>query len=342
MSAEQNSLFFLGCERSGTTFVMQTLCRHYDVAPGNEPGWVVQAYRVWKKEQPKTEAEQRRFLRDVFSYWYFATKANYHNVIFREEDFIQSGGLDYRRFVREVFQSMARQLGKKYILNKTCMYCEAMSEVDEVFDRPRIVYIVRDGRDVALSLFEVKGWGAKTIYGAAKFWRRRVDAFDHYLEKSHAGCRVLKLRYEDLVENPAEKFEEMTRFYDIFDPTTHSRLVADLQMKQGNTFKWKHRLLPAQVRLFERCAGEALVRNGYELQMSEQAGIPIPSPMARWFDFKEWWASHIRCDAFYYKSIRVVHRVFGHFPELTRKLYRTRLFRQFFNWNKVSARFKKR
>ena len=53
-------LFFLGSERSGTTFVQETLNKFYDVSQGNETQWVVENWakaRSSRQSQCRVEAD---------------------------------------------------------------------------------------------------------------------------------------------------------------------------------------------------------------------------------------------------------------------------------------------
>ena len=336
-AAESCVLFFLGCERSGTTFVLETFMAHYDVAPGNESPWVVRGLCATRARPPTTRRQQKRFLRSIFSDWYFANQANYHQVYFEPDQFLQNGRFDYRQFVEDVFRHIARSKGRRWVMNKTCRFIVHMDAVDEVFNRPRIVYIVRDGRDVGLSLLQVKAWGPRTVYGAARHWRDQVEAFRSYAER-HLEGRLLTIRYEELISHPAETFEQIARFYGIFDPARHARLCAALDVKPANQEKWRTSFTPAQLRLFERVAGDALRAHGYLLGASEEPLPPLPPVVDMWLRIVDAVASRLAPDPLRLRALRVVNRVIGQYPAWQQRFFRSQIFSRYFNWNQVLAR----
>ena len=73
-----------------------------------------------------------------------------------------------------------------------------MRRIAPVLPEARFVHVIRDGRDVALSMMDVP-WGPATVAEAAEMWvrdirraRRQAKRLGHYME----------LRYEDLVGEP--------------------------------------------------------------------------------------------------------------------------------------------
>jgi hypothetical protein len=334
-------LFFLGCERSGTTLVQETFTAHYDVASGNESQWVVRHWPRVRDGQVTTREQQRRFLKAVFSDWYFANQANYHHTYFNYEDFLQDGPFDYRRFVDDVFRHIAHAKAKRWVINKTCDFIVNMRAVDEIFDRPKIVYVIRDGRDVALSLLEVKAWGPRSVYGAARRWRDRVETFRAYAE-ANLDSRILTIRYEDLLERPAEVFEDIARFYGIYDERCHASLTESLSIKSGNREKWRARFSAEELRLFERVAGGALEAHGYQLGSDAADLPPLPLPLEMWLRLRDELSSRLSLYPLWFRALRVVNRVVGRFPSLQQQFFQSDAFAKHFNWNRVIARRQQR
>ena len=75
--------------------------------------------------------------------------------------------------VRALFAAYAATRGKPRYADKTPHYVSHLPRLAARFPEARFVHVVRDGRDVALSLLEVP-WGPDAIEDAALHWRRRV------------------------------------------------------------------------------------------------------------------------------------------------------------------------
>ena len=146
---KQLSLMLLGSERSGTSFVQATLNKYYGISEGNESHWVIHGWRTVQQGNIQTQADQERFIKNIFAGWYFASKVYFHNIFFNHKDFVQEGPFDYPKFVQQVFQHIVDENGDTMVLNKTTTYCQNMAAVDEIFDSPAVMHIIRDGRDVA-------------------------------------------------------------------------------------------------------------------------------------------------------------------------------------------------
>src|SRR6185437_10696806 len=78
-----------------------------------------------------------------------------------------------------------------------------------VFPEARLVVLVRDGRDVALSLLDVP-FGPGNVWGAARMWRSAVEAGERAAEAWPES--VLTVRYEDLVDAPEQIVREVCTF----------------------------------------------------------------------------------------------------------------------------------
>ena len=323
-------LLFLGSERSGTTFVQETLNKFYPVSQGNESQWVISAWHKALSQKIKTVADQERFIKAVFADWYFANKANYHQVYFDYSQFIQSEPFNFPRFVEQVFRHIANVEQNQWVLNKTCMFCEHMDIVDEVFRRPKVINLVRDGRDVGLSLIKTKAWGPIGAYGAARWWANRVDKIQQYAAE-HMQDRYLELHYEELTSDPAATYERIARFYGIFEEERHAKLVESVRIKAGNSEKWRNEFSKADIELFERVAGDSLVRNGYKL--ANESPRPLPGWRHTLHRLNESVFSRVGFYPLWFRGLRLVNRLIGMSPTLQQKFYRSSFFSRHFNWN---------
>ncbi len=327
-------LLYLGCERSGTTFVSETLNRFYDVAHGNEPGWVVSKWRELQRDPAllSTRVAQTRWIRELFTDWWFANMANYYQVYFNVDDFVQDGPFDYRKFVSQIFEHIGLRQRKRWVINKACAYCDDMEAIDQVYGDPHVVHIVRDGRDVAISLMRVAAWGPTSAFGAAELWKRRVDRFQGYASQRMRG-RVLELSYEkDLLANPIETFERIAKWYGIFEEHRHAELQRYVEVKENYESRWKTRISPSQVAIIERVAWDTLERNGYALTDPAHKEQPLTPWERLGRRALEAVSSRVSPSALLYRGMRVTNKLIGRFPALQDRLSHSDVFARYFRY----------
>jgi hypothetical protein len=174
-----------------------------------------------------------------------------------------------------VFEKNAKGEGKVRWGDKTPYYVLHMPKLLEWFPNAQIIHMIRDGRDVALSLFGRRhDFGIYNVYCAAKYWQQYVEG----------GCEVgarlgpdtyMEIHYEDILNDPVRAFTKICGFLGeeycetLFDvrpddspgktPLVHQPIKAD------NSGKWRVALTPWQTRIFESAAGNTLKRFGYPL-----------------------------------------------------------------------------
>lgn len=184
----------------------------------------------------------------------------------------------YRFCVEAPFRAYARGRGKKLWGDKTPAYLRLLDELGAVWPQARFVVLVRDGRDVALSVIGVP-FGANNVWAAARWWAAGIR-LGLEAERRLPG-RVLRLRYEDLVEHPAEEVRRVCDFlglrYDdellAIERTERSKVLEDQAGWFTNVWtgintsavgKWRRELSPRAQRLFAAVAGSELEELGYE------------------------------------------------------------------------------
>lgn len=113
--------------------------------------------------------------------------------------------------LREFYGLYAERAGKPRWGDKTPHYTRKMRLIEGVLPEARFVHLIRDGRDVALSLMEVH-FGPDDVLGAAKRWtswiakaRRHGARVEHYLE----------LRYEDLIADAEGVLRQVCEFAEL-------------------------------------------------------------------------------------------------------------------------------
>jgi hypothetical protein len=131
--------------------------------------------------------------------------------------------------------------------------------------RARYLYVVRDGRDMALSTMQ-QPWGQDSPYACAKHWAQTCEDVESFRAEVSSD-RFFQLRYEDLLREPERVTAELADFLGLtLDATTREALLSEFRESDmtDNFDKWKTRMSPASIRRFEAVAGKWLDLYGYE------------------------------------------------------------------------------
>jgi sulfotransferase family protein len=201
-------------------------------------------------------------------------------------------GADAFRFaVTAPFAAYAGTEGKTRWGDKTPAYIGHVDRLASIWPDARFVVLVRDGRDVALSVMSVP-FGPNNTWAAARSWataiRQGRDAARRY------PGRVLEVRYEDLVANPEAEVRAICDFLALryspdmlaIERTDRSKVVEDQAGWFTNVWsgittaavgKWRTDLTPRQVEMFESVAGDELRALGYVTNGATTSPALVPA-----------------------------------------------------------------
>lgn len=169
-------------------------------------------------------------------------------------------------------------MGKQRWVEKTPDHLAFTPLIRRYFPRSPIIRIVRDSRDVALSLLKVP-WGAQSFLEALLFWKKQDDRSRLFFagdENTHT------LRFEDLIASPVETLETLCDFVGVaFEPgmldtartgkQVNSRSVswkakASQPLDASRIASWRNALTPAENQLAEAILGDRLAAYGYPIE----------------------------------------------------------------------------
>ncbi|MEM7238626.1 MAG: sulfotransferase, partial [Pseudomonadota bacterium] len=161
----------------------------------------------------------------------------------------------YAGLVNRLCAMRADRIGTTAWGDKTPRYVEHIDSLATLFPRARFIWMVRDGRDVAMSLLD-RSWGPNNLYACATYWRDLNEAGAKAMANIDDG-RLLKIRYEDLLEEPQPV---LSTILDFLDEPYDKTMLQDLtrETRQGNKLKWKTALSASEIELFESVAKEQL------------------------------------------------------------------------------------
>ncbi len=282
-------VFIVGAPRSGTTMLQYIL----DDLPGlsmptGESHFIVPLHRNQAAyPDVATPDGMRRLLRTLHDFNAEFLDTDLHGVKFDVETlaeaFLAEGRASVRDVVAGIFEHNARGQGKSRWGDKTPYYALHLDILLEWWPDARIIHLVRDGRDVALSLFgRAHDFSAYNIYYAAQYWQKYVDVCRAKGRTLPAG-QYLELRYEEVLDDKDAALRTVCAFlgeqrpaHDADALAAHPDITRQMKtVKQDNQGKWRRALNRWQVRVFESEAGPTLAACGYPLETVPRR-LPLP------------------------------------------------------------------
>lgn len=271
-------LFIVGCQRSGTSFLYRSLSEVLDIGFGRDNTMFINLNNsIGRYGDLNQDEALRTLLNSIAQSAVF--KKRFNNLQINSNDFIDS--LETREFpdiVRTIFAFWALKHGKASWGGKTPDYTGHIESLNQLFPDAKVIHIVRDGRDVALSFFNLS-WGPKDIYVAANYWKERIMRVNS--DRKNLHDRFYELKYEDLLEDPVERFSQILDFLNHDDIDVEERVGRFRErivpkVMVNNKFKWKKELSDNDVCLFELGAGEILEKYGYEIRNKDYRRLSLP------------------------------------------------------------------
>jgi hypothetical protein len=269
--------FVVGAGRSGTTLLRAILDSHPSLAVAHESHFLPEMLRNRERYEADGGLDHGAFIADLARDSWLAR----HNLSTADVEaaFAARPASTVADATRRVFEAYARARGKHLYGNKTPDHVLHIAQIAEAFPEARFVHIVRDGRDVALSLIET-AWGPSNAAEAAIFWRRHVQA-GRQAARGLSPDRYVEVSYEALVGDPEPVVRDvctflglamddrMLRYYErageivaaAKQPAIHERI--SLPPTRGLR-DWRTSMSRPDVALFEALAGATLDEFGYE------------------------------------------------------------------------------
>jgi hypothetical protein len=216
----------------------------------------------------------------------------------------------YAEFVGALYAEFGARHGKPLAGEKTPDYVRYLPLLGRLFPWSKVVHIVRDGRDVALSALQWarpdKGpgrfafWQEDPVAVCALWWRWQVTS--GRTDGRGLGSGYREVRYEDLVERPHETLEGLCRFLDLpFAPETLAYHVGRQWKEPGLSAKkawlpptpglrdWRSQMSERDTAVFEALAGDLLSSLGYE----RTTVVPPPAVRALAQRYRSRWEAEL-------------------------------------------------
>jgi hypothetical protein len=289
--------FVVGATRSGTTLLRLMLDAHPGIAIPSETHFIPEL--VGAREKHGATREQMLELLTSHRRWGDFTIEPAELA----ERWARIEPLTGAEAVRAFFQLYAEKQGKPGARwgDKTPGYVKSMREIQAYLPEARFIHLIRDGRDVAVSVLK-QSWGPQSIEAAAEKWRSRVNRGRS--QAPYLGF-YMEVKFEDLVLHTERELRRICEFIEIdFDERMlgyHETAEQRLQEKarslprahgeaqsaekrlasHAKTFEppnpkligtWRKRMDDADRAAYEALAGDLLDELGYETELPNGSG----------------------------------------------------------------------
>ncbi len=275
-------VFIVGCPRSGTTLLQRMVDAHPDIAIVFETHWIPRWFEKRRGLTPEGYVTPKlvgRMLED----------RRFKNLKVGRDDLERlippSKPVPYASFVTGIFDLHGEAAGKRLVGDKTPAYVRSVPTLHDLWPGTRFVHIIRDGRDVLLSL---KNW-SKTGSAAGRFaswkedpaattglwwkWNVRLGQEDG----NSLGPKLYhEVRYEELVSEPEGTCADLCSFlglpYDDAMLRFHEgREKTDPALDAKKAWRpvtaglraWESEMSAEDIERFEAAGGDLLDELGY-------------------------------------------------------------------------------
>jgi hypothetical protein len=281
-------LFIVGCPRSGTTLLQRLVDSHPQMAVTPETHWIPRWFHKKPGKGLPDGLVTKKFLRKLLDNPRFLELGIKLDEVAKPI----AGGerIPYDRFISSLFDLYGQRRGKPIVGDKTPGYARELPTLHLLWPSARFVHLIRDGRDVCLSILNwerAKSW--KTGEGAARFRTWPQDPVGtaalwwewHVRLAREAGQQVgtglyHELRYESLVARPSDECRALCEFLGVpYDDHMVRSYQERAMVGPGEGTKhpwmpitpglrdWRSQMPPESVEHFEAIAGAMLDELGY-------------------------------------------------------------------------------
>jgi sulfotransferase family protein len=294
---EERLTWIFGSSRSGSTWLLRMLSDFDGVVPVDDPhlGHHLGVWRpiplAWAAaEEPPEELTTLLDLKGDEPGYFFA------------ERYRESWWEPLRTLIRSRFEAQAEELGDgaaspTYVVKEPGSHAAPL--LAELFPESKLIFLLRDGRDVVDSWLDGYRRGSWAIPGGAfpvseqgrlplirwlsAVWVVRSRAVRRAFESRPAGSRLL-IRYEALRERTGETLEEVCemlglergRVAEIADRHRFERVPRQARgsrrvVRAAKPGSWRENLSPAEQEAMHEALGAALEEFGYESALPQPA-----------------------------------------------------------------------
>lgn len=231
-----------GVGRSGTSLLQSMLAAHSELAMPPETHFFCSYLRNKRKRRAVQRAGRAAFASVI------ANDKNFQRASIPAEILVTPGNLTTSDFdplsaYHHFLKFYAKREGKGRIGEKDPRLIDYLDELSRLFPSALIIHIVRDPRDVVASRMKAK-WSSGRPYWLHALVYRAQMALGREQGQRCFPQAYLEIRYEDLIENPAETLRTICKHIDLrFEVSMLSFSKAAAKLAAPDEFEWKRETL---------------------------------------------------------------------------------------------------
>lgn len=264
-------VFMVGCGRSGTTVLYNTLAAHADTAwfsrwtDSTRRPELAAAAGLYRRLFPRAERRARRFLpypSEGYRLWDTALALNAADALrpLTHADVTVAQA----RVVDELVRAHLRYGRAQCFINKNTRNSRRLSFLGSLYPEAVFVHVIRHPLDVVSSLTEIAWWpdvalwtrngqsprslqaqGTEWAELAAELWVAETSLVRQELEQLVAPDRCIEIRYEDFVVKPAVEVATLLDKLGLAPDAGTDRFCNLISAKSVGT--WRRRLSAGQL-----------------------------------------------------------------------------------------------
>lgn len=270
---KKNPIFIVGMNGSGTTMLADCLNKHPIIYIPAHESKIIPYYAsiVDRYGNLNVQKNFERLLSDFSNSHIFRKLNNGHQVTI-PYDFNQIAHKNLANVIDLTFSYFASRNNKLIWGDHSPKYAISLATLIDLFPNAKVIHLVRDGRDCALSFNRRFG---QNLYRSIYQWKilvKRAATVGKQLGRE----RYFELKYESLTRDPELYLRRVFMFLKLpFDPVV---LKSNMPMYSGradpnmlgkivaNSMKWKTAFSDIQLKKMELLAGKTLAEFGYEIK----------------------------------------------------------------------------
>lgn len=232
--------FIVGTGRCGTTILARVLNSHSKICVPHELQIICgigNGDRLYEKYQSAEAAHYNaedfiNLIRERCPYYferYFDYISHFKNLGYPQSDL--------RTLLKALFDHICYANGKEVFLEQTPWYGQKLNVLKELFPEMKVIHMVRDGRDVALSYARTPWWSKEPLKNLEK-WEKEINIIHDYGMKNPEN--YIEIRYEDLVIDPVIKIKRILNLLHLDfeeEMLDSARLIDYSRMFKGNAIE---------------------------------------------------------------------------------------------------------